>query len=401
MPTKELPLFGDVEEGFEPVRDAFVANFVDHGEKGAGVCVYLRGRKVVDLTGGWSWKKGGLPYDPSCLQLVFSTTKGATALCAHILAQRGLLDLRAPVSDYWPEFAASGKGDVQVDHLLSHQAGLPTIDSTLPLSEVLAWDPVVDALAAQAPFWVPGTAHGYHALTFGWLVGEVVRRVSGKRIGEFFSAEVAEPLGLRFWIGLPETEERNVSRLRVGGIPSLGDMAQGKLDPQMLEMAAQIFAPGSLLLRALTLNGSFGEFLGSGGPFNQPAVHAAEVPAANGITDAASLARMYAATVGEVDGVRLVSDETIAVATHAESEGKDRVLITPSRFGLGFMLHYEAFSPLLGPSSFGHTGAGGSVGFADPSFGVGFGYVMNEMRFGLGVDPRAARLISALRSCLS
>jgi len=396
----DVPLFGSVEPGFEPVRDAFLANFTELGDEGAGVCVYLDGVKVVDLTGGWSWRKRGVAYDPDTLQLVFSTTKGATAICAHILADRGLLDLQAPVSQYWPEFAQAGKRGIRVDELLSHRAGLPTIDATMKLEEVLAWDPIVDALAAQKPYWEPGTAHGYHALTFGWLVGEVVRRVSGKTVGTFFAEEVAAPLGLRFWIGLPADYEPKVSRLRIGQIPSLAEIAQGKLPPEIVELASQIFAPGSLLLRALTLNGAFGEFLGSGGPFNQPSVHAAEIPAANGITDAASLARMYAATIGTVDGVRLISEEALGMATKTFSEGQDRVLMTPSRFGLGFMLDMAEFAPMLSPASFGHTGAGGSMGFADPDLGISFGYVMKQMRMGLGVDERAARLIAAIRSCL-
>ncbi len=390
-----------VEPGFEPVRDAFIANFTEHGDAGAGLCVYHRGHKVVELVGGWSWQKGGIPYDDEALQLIFSSTKGATALCAHLLAERGLLDFDQPVAGYWPEFAAAGKEEVTVRHLLSHQAGLPTIDNPIKLADVLAWEPVVEALAAQAPFWEPGSAHGYHALTYGWLVGEVIRRVSGRSIGCFFAEEVAAPLGIDFWIGLPEEQEARVSRLRIGPLPTLGALRNPKeIDPTIAELAKEIFAPGSLLLRALTLNGAFGEFMGGQGPFNNPAVHAAEVPAANGITNASGLARMYASMVGEVDGVRLLDKESVARATRTESDGKDRVLVTNSRFGLGFMLHAENFSPMLGPASFGHTGAGGSVGFADVENQIGFGYVMNQMRMGLGVDGRPARLIAALRSCL-
>jgi len=391
----DLPICGEVAPGFEPVRDAFISNFTELGDAGAGVCIYLNGMPVVDLAGGWSWKSAGVPYDKSCLQLVFSSTKGATAICAHILAERGLLDYGDPVANYWPQFANNGKASVTVAQILSHQAGLPTISEPMDLDLVLQWDPIVEALANQEPFWEPGSAHGYHALTFGWLVGEIVRRVSGKSIGEFFAQEVARPLGLEFWIGLPEDQEQRVSKLRLGPLPDFRH-----LDPEMKKIAADIFAPGSLMLRALTLNGSFGQFMGGEGPFNKREVHAAEVPAANGITNARSLARMYAATVGPVDGVRLINSSTVASATQVQSEGPDRVLTAPSRFGLGFMLDRKDFAPLLSPASFGHSGAGGSLGFADPVHNVGFGYVMNQMRLGLAGDERPVRLIRALEGCL-
>ncbi len=194
---------GLVEPGFEGVRAAFAANFAAGHEVGAALCVHVEGRKVVDLCGGSFDRDGNLPYGPDALQLVFSSTKGATAACANLLAQRGLLDLDAPVADYWPEFAQAGKETLPVRWLLSHQAGLPAIDRVLTPEEVQAWDPVIDALAAQAPFWEPGTAHGYHALTYGYLVGEVVRRISGRSLGTYFAEEVAGPLGLEFFIGLP------------------------------------------------------------------------------------------------------------------------------------------------------------------------------------------------------
>ena len=195
---------GLVEPGFERVRDAFAANFEAGHEVGAALCVHHDGRKVVDIVGGSFDRDGTKPYGSDTLQLVFSSTKGATAVCANLLAQRGLLDLDEPVATYWPEFAQGGKGRLPVRYLLSHQAGLPAIDRTLTPEEVWAWDPVIEALAEQAPFWEPGTAHGYHALTYGYLVGEVVRRITGRSLGSFFADEVAEPLGLEFFIGLPE-----------------------------------------------------------------------------------------------------------------------------------------------------------------------------------------------------
>lgn len=386
---------GRVVDGFEPVLDAFVANFTEHGDVGAGVCVYRDGEAVVDLTGGWARVRARVPYDAHTLQLVFSSTKGVTALCAHLLAQRGLLDLDAPVRDVWPELAGSGTEGTTVAMVLSHQAGLPTIDAQLSLSQALAWQPVIDALEVQAPSWVPGTAHGYHALTFGWLVGELVRRASGRAFGRFVADEVASPLGLDLHVGLPVHAHARVSPLRSARVP-LGQ--QGPADPRSIEVWKEMLRPGSLTVRALTLNGSFGAF-GRSGPFNTPELWAAEIPAANGITDARSLARMYAAMIGEVDGVRLLRPEQMKVASAPVVHGPDRVLVTGTSFGLGFQCHHPDFVPLMGPGSFGHSGMGGSLGFAQPERGIAFAYVMNQLRFGLGGDDRAARLVDAVGRC--
>lgn len=385
---------GHVDPGYEAVRDAFVANFTSLGDIGAAVCVYRHGVKVVDLVGGWAKPREQAPYRPDTLQLVFSTTKGLTAACALMLVERGELDLQAPVREYWPEFATAGKEEVPVLWLLTHQAGIPTIDGQIALEEALAWEPIVEALAAQRPFWTPGTAHGYHALTYGWLVGEVVKRVSGRSLGRFFADEVATPLGLDSYIGLPEALEDRVAPLRMAPMG-----AADPDDPVAAGMLAAILAPDALLLRALTLNGAYGLFEEGGGPFNTRAVHAAEMPAANAITDATSLARFYAAVIGEIDGTRLLDPATVEAASRMQVEGPDKVLIAPTRFGTGFMLHSE-FSPLLGDRSFGHSGAGGSLGFADPDSGIAFGYVMNQMRLGLAADERSLTLIRALRSCL-
>ncbi|HWE70733.1 MAG TPA: serine hydrolase domain-containing protein, partial [Acidimicrobiales bacterium] len=211
--TQPATVDGRIEPGYEGVRDAFAANFTERGDQGAAFCLYKDGVPVVDLWGGTAEPHAGLAYGPDTLQLVFSTTKGATAVCANLLIERGLLDPSAPVSEYWPEFGAEDKAGLPVEWLLTHQAGLPAIDTTLTLPEALAWDPMIAALAGQKPLWKPGTAHGYHALTYGWLVGEVVRRITGKSLGAFFAEEVAGPLGLEFWIGLPESEEPRVAPL--------------------------------------------------------------------------------------------------------------------------------------------------------------------------------------------
>jgi CubicO group peptidase (beta-lactamase class C family) len=378
---------GAVEPGFEAVAQAFAANFAEHGEVGAGCAVYVGGRKVVDLWGGIADRDAGTPYTEDTLQLVFSTTKGATAACANLLAQRGDLDVDAPVSDYWPEFKAAGKGEIPVRWLLCHKAGLPVVDADLTLEQVLAWDPMVDALAAQAPVWDPGTAHGYHALTYGWLVGEVVRRVSGKSIGTFFAEEIAAPLDLELWIGLPDEQQHRVAPLVTWSTPK---------DPAMVELMNQFMGPDTMLGRAL--GGPGGIFTSEQGVFNRPDVRAAEIPAANGVTNARSLARFYAGLTGTVEGgpaEPILTADQVAAASECQTSGPDQVLYFETTFGLGFFTASE-MARYGHPSSFGHTGAGGSVGFTDPVNGIGFGYVMNRMMQGLTGDPRSSGLISAV-----
>ncbi len=390
---------GSVESGFERVRDAFEANFAQHGEVGASVCVYVEGRQVVDLTGGV--RTDGSPYDESTLQLVFSSTKGATAACAHLLAQRGELDLHAPVSTYWPEFAAKGKGDVPVSWLLSHKVGLPDTEARLSYEQMLDWDTVASALADSAPLWEPGTQHGYHAVTYGWLVGEVVRRVSGQRLGEFFASEIAGPLGLDFWIGLPPEQVDRVSQLipmaPPEGLPMMAAEegvggGDGSAPKGLIEMLDMLLGPGNLAGRALATPGGAAA---DQDVWNDPRTWAAEIPAANGITNARGLARMYAALVGEVDGVRLLDEATLNAAIEPQVEGPDAVLVFPIPFALGFMRDSN-MSPMLGGRSFGHYGAGGSAGLADPDRRISVGYAMNQMHFGLAGDPRTAALLAAV-----
>lgn len=385
------PIGGTVAPGFEAVRDAFAKNFAEHGEVGAAVAVYRDGEPVVDLWGGVANPSTGAAYGEDALQLVFSTTKGATAICASILAQRGLLDVDAPVVEYWPEFKAEGKENIPVRMLLCHQAGLISTEARLSIEQVLAWDPLVEALAAQRPYWEPGTKHGYHALTYGHLVGEVVRRIDGRSLGRFFAEEVAAPLGLDFWIGLPESKESRVAPL----IPSPPP------PPEMREMMELFMGGDSLAGKALTLSGSLAGLDDPGDtPFNRRDFHAAEIPAANGITTARSLAKMYASTIGEVDGFRSLEPKQMERARTPLTTGPDACLMFETKFGLGFMTYAPAFTPMLGEGSFGHAGAGGSLGFAHPDSGVAFGYVMNQMQMNLAGDPRPAGLIEAVRAAL-
>jgi CubicO group peptidase (beta-lactamase class C family) len=368
----ETQVHGSVEPGLEAVQDAFAENFERHGEVGAACCVYLHGRKVVDIWGG--------TYTPDTLQLVASSGKGVVAAAAHILAQEGRLDFDTPVTDYWPEFGAEGKQDIPVRWLFSHRAGLAAVDRPLTLDDVLAWDPVIEALAAQRPLWEPNSAHGYHVGTYGWLAGEVIRRITGVSVGTFIAERISRPLGLDLWIGLPEAQEERVAPLipPPPAEPGAPDVFNARLlDPSTLLHKAFVNPP----LPAQV--------------FNERAFHAAEIPAANAITNARSLARMYAACIGEVDGHRLLQPDTLTSATAVQSAGEDLVLGYETRYGTGFQLSFP-FRPMAGEGSFGHYGMGGSVGFAHPEKGFAFAYVMDQMLPSGGVDPRPNALVSAL-----
>ena len=379
-------IHGFTAPGFEGVRETFEANFEKGLEVGAAFSAYHHGRKVVDVWGGIADSQTGRPWDEQTLALVFSTTKGVTAMCANKLAQEGALDVDAPVAKYWPEFAQGGKDEMPVSYLLSHQAGLAWIDGDMTAEEALAWDPVVDALARQVPHWEPGTAHGYHATTYGWLVGEVIKRVTGTSVGTYFRDAIAEPLGVDFWIGLPESEEPRVARLQ-------GWIDDAVLEnPELRELMDQFIGPETKLGRALFAPGGA---LADTQIYNSRALHAAEVPAAGGIGDARSLARLYASCIGEVDGFRLLTEEQLARATTQLTSGPNTVLLDMDiQFGLGFMVPSD-FLSIGGPRSFGHFGAGGSMGWADPEAGLAFGYVMNRMDIGLAGDARTFELVAA------
>ena len=374
---------GTCAEGFEAVGEAFAANFVDPGELGAAVAVVVDGRLAVDLWGGVADPRTGRPWEEGTPVLVYSATKGPTALCALLLWERGALDLDAPVADVWPEFAAAGKGAVSTRHLLTHQAGLPVFDQPIAFSDCHDPDLVAARLAAQAPRWEPGTAHGYHPLTYGWLVGEVVRRVAGATVGRFLAEEVTGPLGLDLWIGLPPEREASLARLAAGRF-DLAGAAPG--DPALAFVAAIL---DTTSLAFLAFSNPPGQF--DVESFNAPDLHQAEWPAANGIATARALARLY----GELACDRVVSAATVGEASRAQVSGPDLVLAVDTTFGLGFSLQ----SPVAaagGPGTFGHEGAGGSVAFADRTRGLGFAYVTNQLTASLGADRRARRLVAAL-----
>ena len=390
---------GFTAPGWEQVHEVFGRTIDSKQDVGAAVSIFHEGKCVVDLVGGFFDTESIKPYEHDTLQLVFSSTKGVTAIAVAMCVERGLLSYDEPVALFWPEFARAGKEKATVAQLLSHQVGLYTVEGPVAHADVLDWNFMVERLAATAPAFPIGSTHGYHAITFGWLAGELVRRVDGRNIGRFIAEEIANPLGVEIYVGLPEFLESRVSPLNTGWRRAEGEPAP-KVDPQERELLEKITAPGSPGSKALSLNGAFSV----AGGFNRRDIHAAEIPAANGITNARSLATMYAATVGEVHGaqgpVRLVSPETMSkMSLSVTPPGEaDLCLIIPTTFSMGFMTP-NSYIPFSGPGTFGHSGFGGSISFADPVREMSFSYVMNKLGRAIVGDDRSARLIAAAVRC--
>jgi CubicO group peptidase (beta-lactamase class C family) len=388
--SSDVKIEGECDKRFENVRKAFAENFQKRDELGAAVSIVMDGRPVVDLWGGHSDEAKTQLWQRDTLVNVYSTTKGLTATCAHRLIDQGKLDPDEPVSKYWPEFAQAGKKDLPVRYLLSHRAGLPAIKKPLAEDAIYHWDTMTSALAEQEPWWQPGTKHGYHALTIGWLVGEVIKRITGSGLGTYFHTEIAEPLGLDAHIGLDAKHDKRVSDLLPSPPPEPGQpnlFAEAEKDPE--GPTAKAFLNPPVLTKPQVVNSR--------------AWRAAEIGGGNAHTTARSLARMYGALArgGELDGYRIVRPEALERFWAEQSFGPDQVLIQlPTRFSLGFMLSQPGMG--FGPNikAFGHPGAGGSLGFADPVKKVGFGYTMNKMANGLIIDARAAALFDAFYAAL-
>ena len=381
---------GACDARFERVREAFTRNFAESGELGASVAVALEGEIVVDLWAGYVDRERTKPWERDTLVLVYSSTKGAVALAAHMLADRGLVDFEAPVADVWPEFAQAGKETLPLRYLLTHQAGLPAIDEELPLGAELEWDIMAGALSRQAPLWEPGEKMGYHAATFGWLVGEVIRRVDGRSVGTFIREEIAEPLGVEFLLGFGPEEDHRVSDLHLAQVPAeeLPSLA-----------AAALLEPTSMAARAFNIAPR-----GPNKGRNSRANRASEQPGSNGHSNARALATIYGAlgNGGEWQGHRLLSEDAIRLAGTEQAQGRDLILQTPVRRTLGFMMPVAGIPDPRGENAFGHAGMGGSLGFCDPDVGLGFGYAMNQMWTNTLAqdDPRAAGLMQAVYESL-
>jgi len=382
----EVEIKGRVEPGFEKVREAFKANWEGY-EVGASLAVVHEGRMVVDIWGGWLDRECTEPWREDTLVNVYSTTKGMGSLAAAILADEGKLDYEARVVDYWPEFGAEGKENVTVAQLLSHQAGLCGLSQKITVEDLYNWDKMIALLAAQKPHWEPGTAAGYHAVTWGYFPGELIKRITGQTLGAFFHEKVAKPLGADFFIGLPDSEMGRVGDM-IG--PNRARVPQKQVEPPKMPPLYPI----------ALLNPSIRPF----GDASSYAWRRAEIAAANGQANARGIARIYGvlANGGEIDGIRIISQKGIETATTEEVDGSQANLVTGRnmRFARGFGLN--SAEDRYGPNrnAFGHSGAGGSVGFADPQANIGVGYTMNQMQVNLDDEPRAGRLVNALYDCL-
>jgi CubicO group peptidase (beta-lactamase class C family) len=376
-------IHGTYEPGYEAVLDAFQANFEQYDEVGASACLTHHGKTVVDLWGGLRDPQTVAAWERDTVSIVYSCTKGATALCAHMLADRGKLDYNARVADLWPAFSVGGKADTTISMMLDHTSPVPHLREPIKSGGLVDWEYMVERVAAEAAFWEPGTRQGYHGLTYAWTVGNLVRLVAGKPLGSYFAEHVAGPLGLDFQIGLPESDERRVAPMIA---PNSSEV---NFKSKFFRMATG--QAGSLPNLFLTNQGR--------SDFNLRAFHAAEIGSANGITNARGLAGMYAPLAN--GGGHLVSAETLArmgrvsAATH-----QDAVLIQPMRFAMGFMASTDnrstsADSVIFGERGFGHVGMGGSIGFADPEAGISFGYTMNRMGAGILLNERGQALVDA------
>ncbi len=369
---------GICEAGFEPVKKALEHSLDSGADVGASVAVVVDGRAVVDLWGGIADVETGRPWTRDTIVNVFSTTKTMTALVALMLADRGELDMHAPVATYWPEFAAAGKERIEVRHLLGHTSGLAGWEVPMTEADLYDWDLACSRLAEQAPWWQPGTASGYHASTQGFLVGEVIRRITGTSVGTFFAKEVAGPLDADFHIGLDPRDDERVATL---------------IAPEALPMEIE---PGSILYKTVTNPPTSADWT------QHEAWRRAEIPAANGHGNARSVARVQSvlAADGEVDGVRLLSPGGWRRLLEQQSSGVDLVLGLPMRFGLGYGLSSEGLPFDAAPGAFFWGGWGGSLVVIDPTARMTFAFVMNRMGQGTVGDERSASMLAAAYAAL-
>jgi len=391
--TQEVAVQGYCDPRFDEVAAELRRNFAERGELGASVAVTVGGETVVDLWGGWADSERSRPWEQDTICLIMSCTKGVVALAAHMLAVEGLLDFDTPVAHYWPEFAAAGKGGVLVRHVLSHQAGVPVFRTPVEPGVFYDWERVVELLAAEELWWQPGRAYGYHAMTWGFLVGELVRRVTGIGIGQFVREEIAEPLGLDLWIGLPASEHARVSHFNPAPPPAPGELVPGFLVQAMTDPTS---------LPGLMLGNTGGYFLPE--EWDSPAALQAAIPACGGVGNARALASMYRALVHDrrVGRVSLGFADVVRMGAVQSALSEDVVLGGPGRWTLGFhkgTVTARGIEPparcVLSEDAFGHTGHGGSIGFADPVADLSFAYVMNQMDPDLGLSAKGQSLVDA------
>ena len=380
-------MLGYCHEDFSEVKRIFNHNFDKYKEIGSSLCVIVDGEIVVDIWAGHKNKNKTKEWSENTLSVAFSSTKAALALCAHMLIERGELDLKEKVTKYWPDYGKNGKEETTIEMILNHSAGLPALKTEVVEGGFLDWDYMVQLIENEKPFWEPGKETGYHMMTTGWLIGELIRRVSGKSLGEFFNNELVEPYGLNYWIGLPETEDKRVAEI-IPFIPSSNDKPSG---------FASAFRNNKSSMQRLSLTNT------GGYDFNAKETYRAELGAIGGITDARSLAKLL--TPLAKNNEELLSRDTVKKLSESNIKTNiDSMLLFPTNFSNGFMLNMdnrttfegEGGSFIIGPNAFGHVGYGGSSAtFVDPDFKISFGYLTNKLGGEYLINNRAQSLINA------
>jgi CubicO group peptidase (beta-lactamase class C family) len=387
-----LPIEGAVAEGFEDLEERFAAIISQAPQAGSAVSIWHKGRNVVNLWGGTADKDAKTPWVEDTKAVVFSSTKGLMSLAIAMLYQEDKISYEDLVVKYWPEYKGAGKDGTTVRDLVTHRAGVPFFADDIQEDQVIDWDFMVSKIEQESAMWEPGSAYAYHAITHGWITGEIIRRVTGMSPGQYLAKHISSPLAADTWLGLPASLENKVAV----------SYPHEDLTKFFIELKEKDTNAGNFLIRSLTLGNAFSmNLVGKSKGFNAPEIHQAEIPGAGGISTAHGISKIWSSVVHETDGVRLLSDETVEFVTRVQSEGKPFTDLEPpyGAFGMGFQLDSPA-RRYLTSESFGHDGAGGQCAFADPEHKIGFAFVTSEMRGGELEDDRATGLIQELRSIL-
>jgi len=387
-----IAIKGSCHEDFQEVAETFAQNFNKYAEIGSSVCVVVDGEMKVDLWAGYKNEQKTDEWNKDTLSVAFSSTKAALALCAHLLIDREELDTKAKVTKYWPEYGKKGKEDTTVEMILNHSAGLPALRTQVKEGGFFDWEYMVGLLENEEPFWIPGEETGYHMMTTGWLIGELIRRVSGKSLGQFFNDEVRQPYNLDYWIGLPESQDERVATV----IPF---KASSSDKPSGFATAFRT-NPNSMQKLSLTNTGGY--------DYNEKETHRAQIGGVGGITNARSLAGMF--TPLAQNNEKLLSKSLVKrLSESSVKSGIDNMLLFPTNFSEGFMLNMdnrgrfegEGGSFIIGPNAFGHVGFGGSSAtFADPDYKISFGYLVNKLGGEYLINERGQSLITASYNCI-
>ncbi len=388
-----VPIRGSCHEDFQEVAEIFAENFEKYREIGSSICVVIDGEITVDLWAGHKNEQRADEWNEKTLSVAFSSTKAALALCAHLLIDRGNLNTKEKVTKYWPEYGKKGKEDTTVEMILNHSAGLPALKTEVKEGGFLDWDYMVELLESEEPFWIPGEETGYHMMTTGWLIGELIRRVSGKSLGEFFNDEVSDPYNLDYWIGLPESEHGRVAKV-----------TPFKSSPDDKPSCfADAFRKEENSIQRLSLTNT------GGYDYNATETYSSELGGVGGITNARSLAGMF--TPLAQNNEKLLSKSSVKRLSESNVKSNiDNMLLFPTNFSDGFMLHMdnrnnfegEGGSFMIGPNAFGHVGFGGSSAtFADPDCKMSFGYLVNKLGGEYLINERGQSLINASYNCIN